>query len=406
MMLIFLCVDAEFHLWWCWFSSVVMLSSICDGADFPLWWCWVPSVMVLIFLCDAADFPPWCCWFLCVLMLISLCADIDFPLCWCWFLSVLMLIFLISCSQPSAENPLDCYGLICVWSVKEPASPQKWVICNPSTADLTSACHPFIRKSLKFIWLKKGGGGGGGFWFLFTVVVESYCFHPCVVSEALSFISCVQFVAVCFSRPSRSCALNCFCFFYSWLPVVCDVDCGVCLWFVGCTVGCGCGLCCVLWGVAVVCVVYYGVWLWFVLCTMGCGCGLCWVLWGVAVVCVVYYMVWALTHMMLCRVLTCLSQPTCACFSPSRASLVIAGMVSDGTLPTPAYSQTHTRTHTHTQAHVSRLFTNTCTHTHTHTHTQTQAWTNNHTQLHLDSHTHTHIYTHMHTVNVSTYVAK
>ena len=74
--------------------------------------------------------------------------------------------------------------------------------------------------------------------------------------------------------------------------MVCDVDCGVCLWFVWCTVGCGCGLCCVLWGVAVVCVVYCGVWLWFVLCTMGCGCGLCCVLWGVAVVCVVYYGVW------------------------------------------------------------------------------------------------------------------
>ena len=146
--------------------------------------------------------------------------------------------------------------------------------------------------------------------------------------------------------------------------MVCVVYYMVWLWFVMCTIWSGCGLCCVLYGLAVVCDVYYGVWLWFVMWTMGSGCGLCCVLWGLPVVCDVYYMVWALTHMMLCRVLTCLSQPTCACFSPSHASLVIAGMVSDGTLHTPAYSHTHTHTHTHTQAHVPRLFTNTCTCTH------------------------------------------
>ena len=40
------------------------------------------------------------------------------------------------------------------------------------------------------------------------------------------------------------------------------------------TVGSGCGLCCVLYGLAVVCDVDCGVCLWFVMCTMGSGCGL------------------------------------------------------------------------------------------------------------------------------------
>ena len=116
-----------------------------------------------------------------------------------------------------------------------------------------------------------------------------------------------------------------------------------------------------------------------------------------------------------CRILTCLSEPTCACFSPSRASLVIAGMVSGvftyvcTSLDVLVHTHTHTHIHIHIHMHTC-MYTHTCTHVHlcmytqTHymcicTHMHTYACTHSHicTQ-HTPIHTHTH--THMHILNI------
>ncbi|XP_070174778.1 cytoplasmic dynein 2 intermediate chain 1-like isoform X2 [Littorina saxatilis] len=55
--------------------------------------------------------------------------------------------------QPSAENPIDMYGLICVWSVKEIASPQKILTC---LSQPTCACFSPSRAALVIAGMHDG----------------------------------------------------------------------------------------------------------------------------------------------------------------------------------------------------------------------------------------------------------
>ena len=159
--LIFLCDDADFPLWWCWVPSVMVLIFLCDTADFPLLWCWFSSVMLLIFLCDDADFPLWWCWFPSMMLQISLCADADFPLCadadfslcWCWF-----------SSSPVPSRLQRIHWTATAWSVSGASRSQR---LHKSESSVISRlliwlfCMSCFRQKIFEIYMIEKGGAGG-----------------------------------------------------------------------------------------------------------------------------------------------------------------------------------------------------------------------------------------------------